>query len=54
MGLGVAVAERKGQKIGLYGWFVTSNRTWEMMPTKTEKTNAKESLHLLSTFSLST
>ena len=47
MGLGVAVAERKGQKTGLYGWFNTSSRTCEMMPTKTEKARTIEDLHFL-------
>ena len=42
LGLGAAIVGKKGQKTGLYGWFVTSNRTCDVLPTKTEKTTEKE------------
>jgi hypothetical protein len=53
MGLGVSPIITKGQRIGLYGWFVISNKTWEIFPRKTDKMRTEEKLHLLRSSCLS-
>nr|MDO8097534.1 hypothetical protein [Candidatus Njordarchaeota archaeon] len=53
MGLGVSPIITKGQRIGLYGWFVISNKTWETFPRETDKMRDKESLQFLRTSRLS-
>jgi len=44
IGLKEASAGRKGQKRGLYSWFVTSKRAWEMFPSRQENTSVEDSL----------
>jgi len=54
IGLGVSLSVRKGQKIGLYAWFVTSNSTWERQPIAQEKMRLMENWHFSLTLILST
>jgi len=51
--IGLGVDCEKGQKMGLYGWFTMSNKTWDRFPIKHEKMRAKDNLHLLSILCLS-
>ena len=51
--IGLGVDSEYGRKTGLYGWFVTSNRTWDILPKRHEKIRLLDNLHLLLTFSSS-
>lgn len=46
----LGVDSEYGQKTGLYGWFITSKRTWDIFHKRHEKARLLDSLHLLLTF----
>ena len=45
--IGLGVDSEYGQKTGLYGWFITSNRTWDIFPKRHEKIGLLDNLHFL-------